>query len=68
LCLVSHSKNSSMSNHTPAAKRDYYKPGKEDSLKQGLMMWETAEWTADSIKAHHQAMLNILREDLQKNV
>lgn len=66
LCLVSHDKNSSMSNHSPAAKRQYYKKGKEDSLKQGLMMWGYEEWGEESIAVHSAEMVGVFRGDFEK--
>lgn len=63
LCLISASRNSSLNNHSPEAKRHYYQRGHEDSLKQGLMMKEE-KWGMNEIIAHHDAMLELLKNDL----
>ncbi len=56
LCLISHEKNSRLSNLTPAAKRNYYLTNDIDSVKQFLMMDGWKKWGADSIGEHAQAM------------
>lgn len=55
LCLISHSKNSKLSNHSAEAKKDYYKNNPADSIKQHLMMSET-EWNETAIQNHYEAM------------
>jgi hypothetical protein len=59
LCLISHSKNSRLSNFMPAAKKEYYRNNRIDSIKQYLMM-KSAEWDADAIRAHGQEMTGVL--------
>jgi hypothetical protein len=56
LCLISHSKNSRLSNFTPKAKKDLYPGGAFDSIKQRLMMNEE-DWNADTIQRHQEAMI-----------
>lgn len=63
LCLISHSKNSRLSNFMPEAKREHYKVGSLDSVKQHLMM-KSEPWNADSIVLHDKAM----KETLLKNL
>ena len=59
LCLISHSKNSRLSNFMPEAKKEYYKNNTIDSIKQSLMM-EFEKWNVDSIKEHNDKMREIL--------
>ncbi|MGN7988615.1 DUF262 domain-containing protein [Pedobacter sp. 22226] len=59
LCLISSSKNSKLSNHMPAAKKDFYAKEGPDSLKQVLMMKEEI-WTEDKIKQQG----NLMKEKL----
>ncbi len=59
LCLVSHSKNSRLSNFTPKAKKDLYPNGMFDSIKQRLMMNED-DWNSDAILRHQKEMLACL--------
>jgi hypothetical protein len=63
LCLISHSKNSRLSNFMPAAKKEFYKNNTIDSVKQYLMM-ETESWDADAIRAHSEKMNNVLLNSL----
>ncbi|RYZ84047.1 MAG: HNH endonuclease, partial [Proteobacteria bacterium] len=60
LCLVSHSKNSRLSNFTPKAKKDLYPNGTFDSIKQRLMMNEE-DWNSESILRHQKQMLSCLK-------
>ena len=62
LCLISHSKNSRLSNFPPEAKKSDYQHEKTpiDSIKQHLMMEDTPPWTAEKIRAHTTAMIDIL--------
>lgn len=66
LCLISHSKNSRLSNLMPKAKQDYYKANSIDSIKQYLMM-KSSEWTVDEMKQHHAQMMDILRTAILEN-
>ena len=63
LCLISHSKNSRLSNFMPAAKKEFYKNNTIDSVKQYLMM-ETESWDAGAIRAHSEQMNNVLLNSL----
>lgn len=63
LCLISHSKNSRLSNFMPAAKKEFYKNNTIDSVKQYLMM-EIESWDADAIRAHSEQMTNVLLNSL----
>jgi hypothetical protein len=67
LCLISHSKNSTLSNYMPTAKKDHYKAGGIDSVKQHLMMrmMETREWNAECIRDHEQEMKEVFVKDLE---
>lgn len=59
LCLISHSKNSRLSNFSPKAKTDYYKDGAIDSVKQHLMtqiVEQTGKWDEESIAGHYSDM------------
>lgn len=64
LCLISHSKNSRLSNFMPAAKKEYYRNNRIDSVKQYLMMKDD-EWGTDAIRAHGQEMIQILIDSLE---
>ncbi|MBW8354064.1 MAG: DUF262 domain-containing HNH endonuclease family protein [Pseudomonas sp.] len=63
LCLISHSKNSRLSNFMPSAKKEFYKNNTIDSVKQYLMM-EIESWDADAIRAHSEQMNNVLLNSL----
>lgn len=63
LCLISHSKNSRLSNFMPSAKKEFYKNNTIDSVKQHLMM-KTEPWDADAIRAHSGQMSNVLLNSL----
>ncbi|MDY1037168.1 DUF262 domain-containing HNH endonuclease family protein [Lelliottia sp. CFBP8978] len=63
LCLISHSNNSKLSNHSPLAKKDHYeKSSYAESLKQVFMMsydqWGPA--AKDNIVHHKKMMVNVL--------
>ncbi|WP_282353130.1 DUF262 domain-containing protein [Pseudomonas sp. PS01303] len=67
LCLISHDRNSKLSNHLPKAKKDYYQTqaGGEpftESLKQAFMM-SYADWGPEypeNITAHAAMMVEVL--------
>lgn len=61
LCLVSREKNAKLSNHTPEAKKDYYKSNDYDSLKQQIMM-SYDSWNKENIEKHSKEMLDILNK------
>jgi hypothetical protein len=64
LCLISHSKNSKLSNSMPQAKKEHYKVGTLDSVKQRLMM-NFERWDAETIMAHDREMKEILLSSLR---
>jgi hypothetical protein len=65
LCLISHSKNSRLSNYMPADKKEHYKNNNIDSIKQHLMMSNDSQlWNGDSIAEHYEKMKNVLLEAL----
>ena len=66
LCLISHSKNSRLSNFMPVAKAEYYGNNRIDSLKQYFMMRHKGEWNADAIRAHGREMTGILLASLER--
>lgn len=63
LCLISHSKNSRLSNFMPEAKKEYYRNNTMDSIKQYLMM-QFEHWDAESIAEHYEVMKEILLKSL----
>lgn len=63
LCLISHSKNSRLSNLSPEAKKDFYKNSKPDSIKQHLMM-KYVTWDKRSVMRHYIEMKKVLLKDL----
>jgi len=64
LCLISHSKNSRLSNFMPEAKKEYYKKNTIDSIKQYLMMKE-ARWDEMAIEQHYKSMKKRLLDSLE---
>ncbi len=64
LCLISHSKNSRLSNFMPEAKKEYYRNNTIDSIKQYKMM-NYDHWTSVEIKEHDKEMKNILLNSLK---
>jgi hypothetical protein len=63
LCLISHDKNSRLSNFMPTAKKEFYQNNSIDSVKQYLMM-KTEPWDAHAISAHYQQMMDVLLKSL----
>lgn len=70
LCLISSSKNSSLGNRSPSAKRDYFrheiKKGKIDTLKLYLMIQlleKEGDWREAQIKKHEEKMLYLFESD-----
>lgn len=59
LCLISHEKNSRLSNFMPSAKKEFYQSNTMDSIKQRLMM-KAEIWDANSIAEHHKDMVGVL--------
>jgi hypothetical protein len=66
LCLISHSKNSRLSNFMPEAKKEYYRNNTIDSVKQYFMMDDQRwpRWNDDSIKSHFNEMKEVLLNSL----
>jgi hypothetical protein len=72
LCLISSSKNSSIGNRLPSAKRDYFlheiNKGKIDTLKLYLMiklLEEEKDWGTTQIQTHKEDMLKLFESDYQ---
>lgn len=63
LCLISHEKNSRLSNFMPAAKQEFYKGKPIDSIKQFLMMLQPT-WDALAIEKHGVEMIDVLMQSL----
>jgi hypothetical protein len=63
LCLISHDKNSRLSNFMPAAKKEFYQKSTIDSVKQHLMI-KTEPWNASTIQEHYEKMRDVLLECL----
>ncbi|MFH6952937.1 DUF262 domain-containing protein [Pseudoalteromonas sp. XMcav1-K] len=73
LCLISHSKNSKLSNLQPTAKRDHFKAAIADKSIDTLKLYEmiklmstAAEWTETQIASHEHDMLTIFVNDSNK--
>ncbi len=67
LCLISHSKNSRLSNFMPEAKREYYRNNTIDSVKQHLMM-KLQPWDTAAISRHYDDMKTVLLKSLAVGV
>lgn len=63
LCLISHSKNSRLSNLMFEAKQSYYHNNDIDSVKQYLMMKEKI-WNYNSMDSHYDEMKDTLISSL----
>lgn len=75
LCLISHSKNSKLSNLQPTAKRDHFQAAilnkSIDSLKlyeMTKLMNSANDWTETQIGAHEQAMLTLFINDSKREL
>lgn len=64
LCLISHSKNSTLSNFMPAAKKEYYEKNPIDSIKQHQMM-QLDHWGLTQIREHDRKMREVLVASLE---
>ena len=64
LCLISHDKNSRLSNFMPVAKKEFYKNNTLDSVKQHLMM-QAEPWDAHAIREHYEQMTEVLLKSLE---
>lgn len=62
LCLISHSKNSELSNYLPIAKKEHYGKLEIDSIKQHLMM-QYDKWDATAINTHQEEMIDLLKQN-----
>lgn len=67
LCLISHSKNSRLSNFMPEAKKEYYRNNTIDSIKQYLMM-KSHPWDTEAISKHYGAMSAVLLKSLSNGM
>lgn len=66
LCLISSSKNSRLSNHMPAAKKEHYAQSPTiDSIKQRIMM-EYKQWGKAQIEEHSGKMIEIICCEIEK--
>lgn len=71
LCLISHSKNSKLSNYMPLAKKDHYK-NSIDSIKQHFMMKYLDDekfgkvWDENTIENHYREMLQVFKDELKR--
>lgn len=65
LCLISHEKNSRLSDSLPKAKKEHYVGGVIDSIKQYLMM-ESDDWNIELMKKHEAEMKNVLEASLNR--
>ncbi|GAM75662.1 rloF protein [Vibrio ishigakensis] len=70
LCLISHSKNSKLSNVQPSAKRDHFKAAINDRSIDTLKLYEmiqhlnnSGEWGVKQIHEHERQMIEILKKD-----
>lgn len=75
LCLISHSKNSKLSNLQPTAKRDHFKAAIADKSIDTLKLYEMIklmnaanEWTETQIAEHEQSMLTVFVNDSKKEL
>lgn len=67
LCLISHSKNSRLSNFMPEAKRQHYNNNTIDSVKQHLMM-KVKPWDTNAISKHYDDMNAVILKSLAAGV
>lgn len=69
LCLISHSKNSRLSNQPPIAKRSHYNKQNLDSVKQWIMMEEynADDWDEESIADHQQKMIQLITTQMNSD-
>lgn len=67
LCLISHEKNSRLSNFMPQAKKEFYKNTAIESVKQHLML-KVERWEGDdavkAINSHQEEMVSVLLSSL----
>lgn len=65
LCLISHEKNSRLSNRLPEEKKGFYQENSPDSVKQYLMM-QFEPWDEKAIDEHGKAMVAVLIDCLDE--
>lgn len=70
LCLISHSKNSRLSNFQPKAKREHFKAAISDKAIDSLKLYEMIKlmdvsnsWSETEIQQHELCMLKIFEND-----
>lgn len=71
LCLISHEKNSRLSDLLPRAKKDEYRNGTLDSIKQYKMMQKTtdsSDWNPGAMKAHEVEIIQLLCSKLSPSI
>jgi hypothetical protein len=61
LCLISHSKNSALSNFSPLSKAEFYLKNEIDSIKQYIMLKKSENWTAEAIQEHQKEIFELLK-------
>lgn len=61
LCLISHSKNSSLSNFSPLSKAEFYLKGDIDSIKQYIMLRNADNWDVEAIQDHQKEIFQLLK-------
>lgn len=63
LCLISHSKNSKLSNFSPLQKNEFYS-NNIDSIKQYMMMKSGNNWDLQAIEHHDKEVKELLKKEL----
>jgi uncharacterized protein with ParB-like and HNH nuclease domain len=61
LCLISHSKNSSLNNFSPLSKAEFYLKGEIDSIKQFQMIQNAKDWDEVLILEHNDELMELLK-------
>lgn len=62
LCLISSRRNSKLGNQLPLAKADHYRQSETiESLKQKLMLAQSARWDKSAVRKHQLEMIEILQ-------
>jgi len=67
LCLISHSRNSALSNFSPLSKAVFYLKGEIDSIKQYLMIDQAKDWDQSLILEHNAEILQLLKNTANGN-
>jgi hypothetical protein len=63
LCLISHSKNSALSNFSPLQKKEFYNKN-IDSIKQYIMINSEGKWDVEAILKHNEEVKTLLKTQL----